>query len=181
MEGRLLHNAEIWGQFDARIEPGKHLLILNVNINPHKLPFREYAFKYTGYHISDYAEMWMLKHTHLDERDTFELFKSVNPCIFCCSTLCCILSDLCTCKEKSDNHPVFLLSVIFQLRTYSQSAAEASETLCYEKWSSTSFFYTTLCDTRRLESEALWRKHSCSGHLCCSCNIHWNHTTLTVG
>lgn len=37
--------------------------------------------------------------------------------------------------------------------------------------------------TRRLESEggALWRKHSCSGHLYASFNLHCNHTMLWVG
>lgn len=96
---------------------------------------------------------------------------------------CCILSDFCTCKEVL----LFCVFVVCDISacpaacTYSQNAAEASETRGYEKWSSTSFFNTTLCVTRRLESEALWRKHSCSRHLCCSCNIHWNHTTLTVG
>lgn len=46
-----------------------------------------------------------------------------------------------------------------------QDTKAALETLLYEKWSS--FFHISFSATRRLESEggALWRKHSCSGHL----------------
>ncbi len=99
---------------------------------------------------------------------------------------------LCYCrfvymqKERDNHHHIFVvlnLSARPALLTSSQSATEASETLLYEKWSSTSFFDITLSVTKRLESEggALWRKHSCSGHLYRSCNLHRSRTTLRAG
>lgn len=75
------------------------------------------------------------------------------------------------------NLPVVRLSAD---RTTSQATKAALETL-YEKWSS--FSHISYSDTRRLESKggALWRKHSCSGHLYQSCNLLRNGTTLNMG
>lgn len=111
---------------------------------------------------------------------------SIKRTIFCLLSHC-VMADLYPCKRAIPSPCcIFVVpdpSVRPTLLTSSQSATEASETLLYEKWSSTSFFDITLSVTRRLESEggALWRKHSCSGHLYQSCNLHWNHTTLRVG
>lgn len=79
------------------------------------------------------------------------------------------------------NHPVVRLSVDRTTLLTSQATKAALETLLYEKWSS--FSHISFSATRRLESEggALWRKHSCSGHLYQSCNLHWNGTTLDMG
>lgn len=78
-----------------------------------------------------------------------------------------------------NNQPVVRLSA--DRTTLSSQAKAALETLLHEKWSS--FSHISFSATRRLESEgrALWRKHSCSGHLYHSCNRHWNGTTLGMG
>lgn len=129
--------------------------------------------------------MWKLKYTHLDVKETYLNYSEVaNLCVFCCCMLYFVRFVYMQVKVQQSSLCIFFvcdISACPPARNNSWNAAEALETLRYEKWSSTSFFYTTLCVTRRLESEALWRKHSCSRHLCCSCNIHWNHTTLTVG
>ena len=115
------------------------------------------------------------------EKCIFQFFK--------CANLCCTITwPICLKVEKVRQSSWYICvfpepSTCPTLLASSQSAEEASETLLYEKWSSTSFFSITLSVTRRLESEggALWRRHSSSGHLYRSCNLHQNNTSSEWG
>lgn len=82
--------------------------------------------------------------------------------------------------KQRKNHPVVRLSADRTILT-SQATKAALQTLLYEKWSS--FSHISFSATRRLESEggALWRKHSCSGHLYHSCNLLLERDNSCVG
>lgn len=92
--------------------------------------------------------------------DTFKLFKSVNLLLLCCIFSRCVVANVYTYRsEVITLLYIWRLSARPTLLTSSRNATVASETLLYEKWSSTSLFHITFSVTRRLESEggALWR------------------------